>query len=68
VCSLLPCIGFPLGIAALILGIRGLNYAGVHPESKGRVHAWIGVVLGSLCTVVYSLLLAFLLLGAAVSK
>lgn len=57
--SLMPCLGLPLAFAALIFGIKGLNYAKIHPEAKGQVHAWIGVVLGSLC-IVYGL---FLVIG-----
>src|SRR5580704_12064511 len=39
--SLIPCIGFVLGIAAFIFGIFGLRLARLHPEAKGKVHAWI---------------------------
>lgn len=54
--SLIPCIGAPLGIAAFVLGILGLRYAGEHPEAKGKVHAWIGILLGGLCGLGYTLL------------
>ena len=47
--SLIPCVGLPLGIAALILGIIGLKRAGQNPQAKGKVHAWIGIILGGLC-------------------
>jgi phage FluMu protein Com len=66
--SLIPCAGIPLGVAAVVLGIRGLKYARVHPESKGEVHAWIGVVLGFLCAVCYSLLIIIPLIGAAMNR
>jgi hypothetical protein len=56
--ALIPCVGIPLGIAALILGLRALKYADLHPETQGRVHAWTGIVLGSLCALGYTLLLA----------
>ena len=46
--SLIPLLGIPLGIGALILGIKGLRMARDHPEVKGKVHAWIGVVAGVL--------------------
>ena len=55
--SLIPCAGIPLGVAALILGIRGLNYADLHPEAQGKGHAWTGIVLGGLCAVGYTLLM-----------
>jgi hypothetical protein len=55
--SLIPCVGIPLGIAALVLGIMGLRHAGRHPESRGKIHAWVGVILGGLCGVIYTVLL-----------
>ena len=44
--AVIPC--FPIGLAGVVLGIKGLRYAGEHPESKGKVHAWIGIVAGGL--------------------
>lgn len=44
--SLIPVVGIPLGIIALVLGIKGLKYARVHPEAKGVIHAWTGIILG----------------------
>jgi hypothetical protein len=58
----MPCIGVPLGIAALVLGIKGLKYAELHPEAKGKVHAWTGIILGALCAIAYTLLIAILLM------
>ena len=49
--ALIPCFSIPLGIAALILGIKGLKYSGLHPEAKGKAHAWAGIVLGGICSV-----------------
>lgn len=45
--SLLPLFGIFLGIAAAFLGVRGLGFVRRHPEAKGRVHAWVGIVAGS---------------------
>ena len=45
--SLIPCLGIPLGIAALVLGIMGLKYADLHPEVRGKGHAWTGVIVTS---------------------
>lgn len=44
--SLIPC--FPLGIAALILGIVGLRRVKANPAIRGTVHAWIGIIVGGL--------------------
>lgn len=45
--SLIPCIGFLLGIAAIILGTIGLRKSANAPGSKGKAHAWTAIVLGS---------------------
>ena len=47
--SLIPCFGLPLGITALCLGIAGLKVVKTHPNAHGKVHAWVGIVLGGLC-------------------
>ncbi len=47
--SLIPCLGLPLGIAALVLGVLGLRAAKVQPNARGKVHAWVAIVLGGLC-------------------
>ena len=49
--SLIPCLGLPLAIAAVVLGILGLRFAKRHPESRGKVHAWVGIILGTLVLV-----------------
>lgn len=46
--SFIPCLGLPLGIGALVLGLRGLSFVKLHPEVKGRTHALVGVTTGSL--------------------
>jgi hypothetical protein len=46
--SLIPCLGAPLGVAAVIFGIIGLRKAGENPEAKGKVHAWVGIIAGGL--------------------
>jgi hypothetical protein len=39
-------IGTMMGIAAFILGIKGLKRAKSSPGAKGKVHAWIGILCG----------------------
>ena len=46
--AIIPCIGLVLGFAALICGFMGLSAASHNPEAKGRVHAWIAIVLGTI--------------------
>ena len=48
VASLIPVLGIFLVIAAFILGIKGVRFAKEHPEAKGAVHAWIGIVVGGI--------------------
>src|SRR5262245_10695641 len=53
--SLLACaipIFLPLPIAAVILGIKGLRKAKETPQVRGQVHAWIGIIGGSICGLV----------------
>jgi len=62
--SLIPCLGLPLGIAAFILGVLGLKFLKTHPAAHGKVHAWIGIVLGGLCTLANIGGLVAMILGA----
>ncbi len=48
--GLFPVIGIFASIPAFILGIIGLRRRAQNPVIKGSVHAWIGIVLGGLCT------------------
>ena len=57
--SAIPCVGIFLGIAALILGIKGLRFAKQHPETKGKVHAWVGILLGGFFSLIYLILAIF---------
>lgn len=48
--GLLPVIGLPLSVAAVVLGIMGLKARKRQPAIKGSVHAWIGIVFGLMAT------------------
>ncbi len=48
--SLIPVLGLLLGPIALACGIYGLKAAAKDSSARGRVHAWIGIVLGTLVT------------------
>ncbi|MFB3896810.1 MAG: zinc-ribbon domain-containing protein [bacterium] len=61
--SLIPCLGIFLGIGAVILGLIGLKYAKKHPEAKGKVHAWVGIIAGSIFAILYIILLIMLFSG-----
>ncbi len=51
--SLLPCIGLLFAIPAFILGIMGLKARKRNPAIKGSVHAWIGIVMGGLMSIIW---------------
>lgn len=63
--SLIPCLGLFLGIAAVILGVRGLHYANRNPQAKGKAHAIVGIVCGSVFGLAYLIVGVFILIGMA---
>jgi hypothetical protein len=44
--SLIPILGLPMGIAALVLGIKGARFARAYPGVHGTTHAWVGIICG----------------------
>lgn len=46
--GLIPFVGLLLGPLAIIFGILGLQHAASNPRARGRVHAWVGILLGML--------------------
>jgi hypothetical protein len=66
--SLIPCLGIAPGIAGVILGIMGLRYRAEHPETKGTAHAWIGIVLGGLMTLLWGGGIIMMIIGAASAR
>jgi hypothetical protein len=63
--SIIPCLGIVLGFAAVVLGIVGLKRARERPEARGKVHAWVGIVLGGLCGVGWIVALILLWVAGA---
>jgi hypothetical protein len=47
-CIPIPFVLLPLPIAALWLGIKGLKKAKAEPHARGKVHAWIGIICGTI--------------------
>jgi len=47
-------------LPAIITGIMGLDYAKKHPEAKGVVHCWVGILIGAFSLVLF--LACFLLM------
>lgn len=62
--SLIPCLGFFLGLGSIVMGVIGLNHAGKRPEAKGKVHAWVGIVLGALVVIAH-IVIGLLFIAAA---
>ena len=63
--SIIPILGMPLGFAGCLLGILGLRFRTQNPAAGGRIHAWIGIVLGGLCGFGYLALISLLFIAAA---
>jgi hypothetical protein len=59
--SLLPCIGIPLGIVAIVAGIRGIRLERRHPQVRGGLHAWFGLVAGAFFVVTWLVVLALVI-------
>lgn len=51
--SLIPCLGLPLGIAAVVLGIMGLQKRKANPAISGTAHSWIGILLGGTMALIW---------------
>lgn len=47
-CIPVPFLFLPLPVAALWLGIKGLKKAKAEPHARGQVHAWIGIIGGTI--------------------
>ena len=37
---------FLASVPAIVMGILGIRYANRHPEARGRIHAWVGILFG----------------------
>lgn len=66
--SLFPCVGLLLAIPAFILGIIGLRNRNRNPAIKGSVHAWIGIVMGGLMTIVWGASIVIAIVAAITAK
>ncbi len=61
--ALFPFLGLFLGIAGFVLGIMGLRHRARHPETKGSVHAWIGIIMGGVCAFAWGACLVGILIS-----
>ena len=49
-----------LGIIAVVTGVKGIEYANKNPDAGGKIHAWVGIICGSVSFVVFLILLSLL--------
>lgn len=56
--SIIPCLAIPMGVAAVVLGMKGLRLVNERPEVRGRTHALVGIIAGGLFALVNIGLLA----------
>jgi hypothetical protein len=61
--AFIPGIGIFLGVPAFFLGLKGRKIAKQHPQARGKVHAWVGIIMGGLFGIGQLLLLICVLLG-----
>ena len=64
--SMIPCVGLLLAVPALILGVIGLKKRRDNPLGKGSVHAWLGLIMGGIFTIIWGGLTMLLLIGNTV--
>ena len=65
--GILPLIGLPFSILALVCGLLALKAIKKDPDLSGSGRAWFGIILGSLMTLISLLFLVFMVF-AAISK
>ncbi len=61
--SLFPCLGFPLGVAAVYFGIQGIRRVRKNPEVRGGIHAWVGTICGALFGLFNLALITLMIIG-----
>ena len=61
--SVVPCLGPLLALAAIPLGILGLQAGKRNPALHGKSHAWTGIILGAF-SILYHVVIAVLLVAA----
>jgi len=63
--ALIPFLGIILGLIAFVLGFVGLRQARLNAAAGGKVHAWIGIILGGLCGFGYLALVVVFIVAAS---
>lgn len=47
--ALIPALGLIAAIVAIVFGVKGVQLERRHPEVRGGLHAWFGIVFSVLC-------------------
>lgn len=66
--SIIPCLAIPMGIAAVVLGIKGLRLVKEQPEVCGRAHALVGIIAGGLFALINIGVLVFVAAASGVPQ
>ena len=66
--SIFPVLRIFLAVPAFILGIIGLRNRNRNPKIRGSVHAWIGIVLGGLMSLVWLATILLIVVSIVASK
>lgn len=66
--SIIPLLGIALGIAGLVLGLQGLKAAKENPAIKGKTHAWVAIIVGSLFGIGQLIFIVFLIIVALLAS
>lgn len=64
--SIIPRLAIPMGIAAVVLGLKGLRLVKERPEVRGRTHALVGIIAGGLFVLISIGVLVFMAAEAGV--
>jgi hypothetical protein len=63
--SCFPVLGLIMAIVALILGVKGLGEARRNPQAHGKLHAWVGLVCGTIGLMINGVIVTALVIGIA---
>ena len=66
--SLIPCLGGPLGLTAVVLGIIGLRLSSKPEIAVGFWHALIGLILGSIFGLLWLAVAIYMTIGAVQAR
>lgn len=65
--SLIPILGFPLGLAAFVLGILGFKKYRENPVISGVVHAWIAILGGFVTSILWGGIIALMIYASFIA-